>query len=74
MKTDEILALLHSEVAATLLEKVRGGDATAADLNVARQLLKDNNITSVPKPGDPLTNLVHELPFTGDEDSSGYSH
>lgn len=64
----KVLADMQLELAKALLAKVRSGEATAADLNVARQLLKDNSITSVPTPGDPMDNLVHALPFTGDED------
>jgi hypothetical protein len=69
---EKLLGSLHSELAKTLLAKVRSGEATAADLNVARQFLKDNNIDALPKDSEPLKNLVHELPFTGDEDT--YRH
>lgn len=69
-KTDEIMALLHAEMAQKLLDKVRNGEVTAAELNVARQFLKDNGIDGVPKENTPLGNLVNELPFTGDETTS----
>lgn len=65
----ELLAALHAETITQLLGRVQSGEATAADLNVARAMLKDNNITSVPTPGSPLEALTHELPFTGDEPS-----
>lgn len=68
MDLKELLDSLQSEVVKELLKKVQSGEATAADLNVARQMLKDNHITTVPKKGDPLDNLTHSLPFTGDED------
>jgi len=65
---DELLQQLHSETAQQLLEKVRSGSATASDLNVARQFLKDNNIESIPKAGSPEHNLAQELPFDADAD------
>jgi len=64
--------LMQSELAKELLRKITSGEASAADLNVARQLLKDNNIDAVPKAGDPLHNLVHTLPFTGDDEDGPY--
>ncbi len=63
-KTDDLLSLLHGELASVLLEKVRSGEATAAELNVVRQFLKDNGIDAVPKEASPLGNLVSSLPFT----------
>lgn len=71
---EKLLEEMHVEVAKGLLLRIKSGEATAADFNVARQLLKDNNITSVPKPGDPLNNLVHTLPFTGEDDDTSYAH
>ena len=66
-KTDKILDDLHSELAATLLDKVRSGTAKASDLNVARQFLRDNGIAGVPVENSPLKNLMDELPFTEEE-------
>ena len=66
-KTDKILDDLHSELAATLLDKVRSGTAKASDLNVARQFLRDNGIAGVPVENLPLKNLMDELPFTEEE-------
>lgn len=59
---DLTLKTLHSQLAETLLAKIKSGEATAADLNVARQLLKDNGIDAVSKKGTPLGNLVDGLP------------
>lgn len=69
---DDILSLLHSELASVLLKKVQNGEVTAAELNVVRQFLKDNGIDAVPKEGSPLGNLVSSLPFT-DTDSPSYN-
>lgn len=72
---DKLLADMHLDLTKALLQKIKSGEATAADLSVARQMLKDNHITSVPKTGDPLHALTHALPFTGDDDAyEGYSN
>lgn len=73
MDLEKTLSNLHEELAKKLLEKVRSGEVTAAELNVARQFLKDNNIDGVPKEGTPLGNLVDALPFTSDDDRSSYN-
>lgn len=66
--SQEALELLHAEVAKQLAAKIRAGEATAADLNVARQFLKDNHIEAVAKPGSAIDDLRHDLPFA-DADS-----
>jgi hypothetical protein len=60
---------IHEALAQALLDKVRDGSATAADLNVARQYLKDNNVSSTVEASPTMNNLVRDLPFTGDEAS-----
>ena len=65
--TDKVLDDLHTELATTLLDKVRSGTAKASDLNVARQFLRDNGIAGVPVENSPLKNLMDELPFTEEE-------
>jgi hypothetical protein len=61
---------LHAALAQELLDRVHGGEATASDLSVVRQFLKDNGIDSVPKKGSPLDQLnrATNLPFTEAED------
>ncbi len=73
MDLNKLLQTLHEEMAQKLLDKVRSGEVTAAELNVARQFLKDNNIDAVPKEGSPLSNLANDLPFTGDNDTPSYN-
>jgi hypothetical protein len=59
---------LHIEVAKDLLNRVRTGEATAAELSVAVKFLKDNQIEGIRKPGSPLDQLADTLPvFTNDE-------
>ena len=60
---DKILKQLHNELALKLLKKVKDPDATASELNVARQFLRDNNIDCVPVEGSSLQRLAEELPF-----------
>lgn len=50
-------ALIHS-----LLQRVKDGEAKAADLNVARQFLKDHNINADPKHNSALGELVDAIP------------
>jgi hypothetical protein len=39
---NDILAQAHEELAKELLRRIKSGEASATDLNVARQFLKDN--------------------------------
>jgi len=68
MDLNKILESLHGALAQDLLETVQSGEATAADLSVARQFLKDNGIDSLAFADAPITNLAAVLPFeTPDE-------
>lgn len=63
----ETLEQIHDELATQLLKRIKSGEATAADFQAARQLLRDNNISAIAKPGvNPIGNL--SLPFNPDED------
>jgi len=73
----KIMNELHGALAKELLDRVNGGNATASDLSVVRQFLKDNGIDSVPKKGSPLDQLSNSanLPFTqgeDEDDTAGY--
>jgi hypothetical protein len=70
MTLERTLSELHEKLANTLLQKVKSGEVTAAELNVARQFLKDNNVDAIPKEGSPLQQLTDSLPFTGDEETA----
>jgi hypothetical protein len=63
----EELHALHGLVARELARKIRSGDFTAADLNVARQFLKDNGVEQPAIPGTPTADLAASLPFAGSE-------
>jgi hypothetical protein len=60
---DNTLSALQIALADELLKRVSAGTATAADLNVARQLLKDNNVQSLPQANPSLGGLRLALPF-----------
>ena len=61
--SDKKLKELHEVLAEKLLEKVKSSDATASELNVARQFLRDNGIDAVQTEDSPLQRLADELPF-----------
>ena len=48
---------------------IRDREAKCADLNVARQFLKDNGIDALPVDNSPLSELVKSLPDFNDEDT-----
>ena len=49
-----------------LLRRVLSGDATSADLNVARGFLKDNGSDAGLDQSEPLADLAKTLPFNVD--------
>ncbi len=67
-KIDELGAQLHLELFRIALDRIKSGEATAADLNVARQLLKDNGIDGTTKQNPhmiPLAEVV--LPYNEED-------
>ena len=61
MDINEILASLHTATLKELLERIESGNATATELNVARQMLKDNNVIAIATPESPLAELEEVL-------------
>lgn len=60
----DILEKLEAALAGDLLERVQSGTATAAELAVARQYLKDAGaFGGVIESGSPAHNLLSNLPF-----------
>tara|TARA_R100000808_G_C2014601_1_gene65624 strand:+ start:283 stop:501 length:219 start_codon:yes stop_codon:yes gene_type:complete len=66
MKQDEKLTELHEVLATILLDRIRDPEVKSADLNVARQFLKDNDITAIPTDDNALAQLLQDLPFKDD--------
>jgi len=58
----EKLERLHNVLTQELLTRITSGDASAGDLNVARQFLRDNHIEALPVADSPLKNLLDTLP------------
>lgn len=67
---EEKLGDLFDLVCDDLTGRINSGEATSTDLNVARQMLKDNGITSTPREASPLANLANSLPFPSSEELS----
>jgi hypothetical protein len=64
-EVEKALADLHTALTNTLLARVKDKSATAADLAVARQFLKDNHIDGTPDEGTSLADLARQVPFKG---------
>ena len=45
------------------IQRIERGNATPSDLNAARQMLKDNNISATLTNDNPMNDLVKVLPF-----------
>ena len=61
--SNDKLRELHGILAEKLLDKVKDPECKSADLNVARQFLRDNGIDAVPTDDSPLQKLINEMPF-----------
>lgn len=70
-KLEELLAEIHTGLAQEFLNRILSGEASPADLNAARQFLKDNYITSVPKKDEPFGQLIDTLPFSTEGEQPG---
>jgi len=68
--TKDVFSKLHEALASDLLRRIEDGSATAADLSVARQFLKDNGIDAMAKQSEPLANLAKTLPFDLDAEAA----
>lgn len=68
LSLEKTLENLHIETAQLLLERIRAGEATAADLSVARQFLKDNGVDSTLYHESPIKSLAEVLPFNDPEE------
>lgn len=65
----DALADLHVELTKDLTKRLKRKDgATAAELSVIRQFLKDNGIDALNEPGSPINELASNLPFSGEKD------
>lgn len=60
------LSELHGELTKAFRDRIKSGGATPADLNAARQFLKDNSISADLDTNPELQGLLAEIP-TGEE-------
>jgi hypothetical protein len=61
---NELLAEMNIKLTKELLNRIESGAATPADLNVARQLLKDNNVQAAKPTANPMMlRLAEHVPF-----------
>ena len=67
-KNKELLGELLALTIEELLTVIKSGEASPAILNVARQLLKDNQVTASVKEDNSMQNLVEVLPFREDDE------
>ena len=62
MTDEELQRALHDAMIHELIRKIKSGEASAADLNVARQYLKDCGFEAI-RESKPVQNLAITLPF-----------
>ena len=65
---DQILEQLHVTLAQELLNRIKSGEASAAELTAAAKFLKDNGIDGIAKNESPLLELAKSLPFADPEE------
>lgn len=63
MNKEQLMDMIHRELGERLLERLQDPEVKAADLNVARQFLKDNDIVAIPTEDNVLARLLEDLPF-----------
>lgn len=67
-KFSDTASILHRALAEDLIARIQSGTATAAELNVARQFLKDNGVDSLLTEAEqPLLRLASVVPFQDPE-------
>jgi hypothetical protein len=60
--SEQTLSMLHELTAQALIDRIKSGEATSADLNAAIKFLKDNDISCVVSQNDPMKELIDKLP------------
>ncbi len=64
--------MLHSLVTVELIQRIKTGEASTADLRAAIEWLSKNDITGVPIAGSPLASLAGLIPELTFEDVQGH--
>lgn len=60
---DELLEMLHRLTAEELIDRLQGGEATAAEIGVAVKFLKDNGMDVSSEAETPVRDLAAIVPF-----------
>lgn len=71
---NDALNSLYTGLCSAFKEKLESGEYTAQDLNVIRQFLKDNNVSSVAARGSPIANVIEAFPFQDEDDDNAMRH
>lgn len=64
----DLMELLHGTVAKELLDRIKSGSATAADISNAIKFLKDNGIEARADKNAAIKSLASHFPSFEDED------
>ncbi|WP_421868821.1 hypothetical protein [Pararhizobium sp.] len=64
----DMMAALHGVVAQELLDRIKDGSATAADISNAIKFLKDNGIEARADKNAAVASLASQFPTFEDED------
>lgn len=72
--SEDTLNELHEAVAQKLLDRIKSGEATAADFQAAAKFLKDNGVEGAAAPGTPLGDLSESLPQLEEAQQDGSWH
>lgn len=66
--SEDLFDELHSMLTIEIMDRIKSGESTTADLRAAIDWLKVNGITGVPVSGSPLAALIGNMPdLTFDE-------
>ena len=63
---ESILGSIHDDMARLLLGKIKEGSITAAEMKIALELVKHNQVDGgdTDRPNNPTTDLSKNIPFT----------
>jgi hypothetical protein len=67
----DLMDALHSIVAKELTDRIKSGEASAADISNAIKFLKDNGIEAVLGKGSGVDSLAKQFPTFNDDEYEG---
>jgi len=72
--TKELMGELHKLVTEELMDRIKTGSATTADLSATIKFLKDNGIEALSAGNTRLTDLAASLPDFDEEDTGDVTY